>query len=237
MISPGPVFRAVLFDYNGVLVDDEHVHLAAFRDTLLPIGLELRESDYWERYLGFDDYGAFAAILRDAERPAPEDVVRGLIEAKRPLYLARAKNELRAFDGAAELVRLVHRAGPVAVVSGALRDEIELGLRVLGVRDLVSHVVSAEDTRASKPDPEGYLLACEWLAKHTGQPGISGVLVVEDSLSGIEAAKLAKLTCLAVAHSYSREELFAAGADEVVTHVAGVTPAVLQDLYRRTHAS
>jgi beta-phosphoglucomutase len=237
MLSPRLVFRAALFDYNGVLVDDEHVHLAAFRDTLAPLGLELHESDYWERYLGFDDQGAFSAILQDAGRPAPDDVVRGLIEAKRPLYLARAKQELRAFDGAADLVRRMHRAGPIAVVSGALRDEIELGLGALGVRDLVSYVVSAEDTRASKPDPEGYLLASRWLIEQTGQTGTTDVLVVEDSLSGIGAAKLAKLSCLAVAHSYPRSELLAAGADEAVAHIADVTDAVLEDLYRRIHAA
>lgn len=231
------MFRAALFDYNGVLVDDELVHLAAFRDVLRPLGLELSESDYWERYLGFDDHGAFAAILKDAGRPAPEDMVRNLIEAKRPCYLARAKNELRAFEGAAELVRLMHGAGPVVVVSGALRDEIELGLNVLGVRELVAHIVSAEDTRASKPDPEGYLLGTRWLTEHTGQAGTSGILVVEDSLSGIQAAKLAKLPCLAVAHSYPRQELLEAGADEVVERIADVTAPALEELYRRTHAS
>jgi beta-phosphoglucomutase-like phosphatase (HAD superfamily) len=77
------VFPATLFDYNGVLVDDENVHLEAFRDVLGPLGIDLEEADYWEKYLGFDDAGAFRAVLVDAGRtpegpglppPGPPDV-------------------------------------------------------------------------------------------------------------------------------------------------------------------
>ncbi|HYO93121.1 MAG TPA: hypothetical protein VER33_01365, partial [Polyangiaceae bacterium] len=62
------MFPATLFDYNGVLVDDEALHLEAFRDALAPLGIELTSEAYVERYLGFDDRGAFEAILKDAGR-------------------------------------------------------------------------------------------------------------------------------------------------------------------------
>jgi HAD superfamily hydrolase (TIGR01509 family) len=229
------VFRAALLDYNGVLVDDELVHLAAFQDTLRPLGLELSETEYWEQYLGYDDEGAFRAILENKGQSASAELVRSLIEAKRPIYLDRARSGLRTFPGAAELVRLLHSSGPVAVVSGALRDEIELGLNVLGVRNLVGHIVSAEDTRAGKPDPEGYVLASDWVRERAGGEAVAAALVIEDSLSGIQAAKAAGRTCLAVAHSYATDELWSAGADEVVDVIANVSAAVLEKLYRRTH--
>jgi HAD superfamily hydrolase (TIGR01509 family) len=228
------VFRAALLDYNGVLVDDELVHLAAFQDTVRPLGIRISERDYRERYLGYDDAGAFRAMLQDAGREAPDELVRTLIEAKRPVYLSRADSGLQTFAGAAEVVSVLAAAGPIAVVSGALRDEIELGLRVLGVRDLVGHVVSAEDTRQGKPDPEGYLLGLRWLRGVLGHE-TSEVLVIEDSLSGVEAAKLARLTCLAVEHSYSADELRHAGADEVVPSIEQVSLGLLEDLHRRTH--
>jgi len=229
------VFRAALVDYNGVLVDDELVHLAAFRDVLGPLGVQITELDYWERYLGFDDVEAFRAMLTDAGAPPSEERVRALVAAKRPLYLARAERDLRPFDGAADVLQKLAKFGPVIIVSGALREEIELGLRVLGVSDAVSHIVSAEDANASKPDPEGYLLGAVWVRKLLGEKAAERALVIEDSLSGIRAAKAAALTCLAVAHSYQPVELERAGADGVVDRIADVSMPLLQELYRKKY--
>jgi beta-phosphoglucomutase-like phosphatase (HAD superfamily) len=206
---------ATLFDYNGVLVDDEVTHLEAFRDVLRPLGVDVSERDYSGRYLGFDDVGAFRAMLGDAGRVVTETEVRALVEAKKPCYLARARSSLRAFDGAAALVRRRAGVGPVGIVSGALAGEIALGIELLGVADVIAFVVSAEDTRACKPDPEGYRIAL-------GKLGASGqdAVVIEDSLAGVHAAKAAGLLCIGVAHSYSIEELRAAGADLAVSRIA-----------------
>lgn len=227
------MFPATLFDYNGVLVDDEHVHLEAFRDVLGPLGIELDERDYWEKYLGFDDAGAFRAILLDAGRTPSDADVRELIEAKRPRYLERARDTLRAFEGAVELVRRRAAAGPVAIVSGALRDEIALGIRVLGVEDVVRKVISAEDTAESKPHPEGYLLGIAALAELIGPEAARQALVIEDSISGVEAAKAAKLTCVAVGHSYPLTALEKAGADLAVPRLESITNEALDALYQR----
>ena len=139
------MFPATFFDFNGVLVNDELVHLETFREVLATLGVELSEQDYMQRYLGFDDAGAFRAVLADAGRAASEQQVAELIEAKRPLYMKRARAALPTFPGAAELVRLCACAGPALVVSGALRDEVELGLEVLGVRSSIQHIVAAEE--------------------------------------------------------------------------------------------
>ena len=227
------MFPATLFDYNGVLVDDEVVHLDAFRDVLGPLGIDLAERDYWEKYLGFDDAGAFRAVLVDAGRAPSDAEVRALVEAKRPRYLERAKDTLRGFEGAAELVRRRAAAGPVAIVSGALRDEIAFGLRVLGVKDAVVKVVSAEDTARSKPDPEGYLLGIAAMTELIGRQAAERALVIEDSIAGVEAAKAAKLTCVAVGHSYPLHALEQAGADLAVPGLDSITNDALRALYVR----
>jgi beta-phosphoglucomutase len=229
------VFPATLFDYNGVLANDETVHLAAFQDALAPLGVTLSEAAYWEKYLGFDDVGAFEAILRDAGRAADAAFIAALVEAKRPLYRARAEALLPLFPGASELVRRRAAAGPVGIVSGALRDEIELGLGALGVRDLIVSVVAAEDTRASKPDPHGYLLGIAALSKSIAAPDAARALVIEDSLAGIEAAKAAHLPCIAVGHSYPEAELYAHGADLVVPGLTQIDDAALGALYRKLY--
>lgn len=218
---------ATLFDFNGVLVDDEAVHLAAFREALAPLGVTFDDDAYTERYLGFDDWGAFGAMLEDAGRaPTKEDVAR-LVEAKKPLYLRRAKEGLVFFDGAAALVRRRARRGVVGIVSGALRPEIELALDLLGVSSEVAFVVSAEDTERGKPDPEGYLLGLRALeARGVKEPGRA--IVVEDSIAGVEAAKAAGLRCAAVTHSYAAERLAAAGADVVVGGLTELVDEVLE---------
>jgi beta-phosphoglucomutase len=229
------VFPATLFDYNGVLANDETVHLAAFQDTLLALGITLTAADYWEKYLGFDDLGAFSAILSDAGRPPDAALVESLVAAKRPLYRARAEVSLPLFPGASELIRRRAEAGPVAIVSGALRDEIELGLAALGVRELIASVIAAEDTRASKPDPHGYLLGIEALSQHVSARDAARALVIEDSLAGIEAAKAAGLPCIAVGHSYPEAELYAHGADLVVPDLTGIDEPTLSALFRKLY--
>jgi len=229
------VFPATLFDYNGVLADDEVVHLEAFRDVLLPLGITVSENDYVERYLGFDDRGAFRAILGDNGRSAADGEVQALIEAKKPLYRARAQAHLPTFPGAAELLRRRARGGPVTIVSGALRDEIELGLALLGATEIVEHIVSAEDTRACKPDPEGYLLGLAYLSSRLGAELARRAVVIEDSLAGIEAAKAAGLACVAVAHSYPDVALRGAGADLVVPNLDALTEEALAETFRSLH--
>src|SRR4051812_36223690 len=226
-------FGATLFDYNGVLANDETVHLAAFQDALAPLGITLTEADYWEKYLGFDDVGAFGAILLDAGQPLDATQIAELVEAKRPLYRARAERSLPLFPGASELIRRRAAAGPVGIVSGALRDEIELGLAALGVRDLIVSIVPAEATRASKPDPHGYLLGIEALSKLVPAGVAQRALVIEDSLAGIEAAKAAGLPCIAVGHSYPESDLYAHGADLVVADLNAIDEARLSGLYRK----
>jgi beta-phosphoglucomutase len=230
------VFPATLFDYNGVLVDDEHVHLEAFRDALQPLGLRLSEEEYVARYLGYDDRGAFRAILVDRGLAPTDAQIAALIEAKKPHYRARAERELRTFAGASELVRRRASAGPAAVVSGALRDEIALGLQVLGVAQHIEHVVAAEDTQACKPDPEGYLLGLEYLARKLGPEVARRALVIEDSVAGVQAAKSAGLACAAVTHSYARELLIEAGADLVVDSLDALTDERLAEAFDALHA-
>jgi beta-phosphoglucomutase-like phosphatase (HAD superfamily) len=224
------VFPATLFDFNGVLVDDELVHLEAFRDAVRPLGIEIGEQEYWDELLGFDDAGAFEALLKKAHLPATVDAVAQLVSDKRPLYMNRARQSLKTFEGAAPLIALCAGSGPVGIVSGALTAEIEFGLDQLGARHLVGKVISAEDTRVSKPDPEGYLMGIEWLRGVVGDFA-TRALVVEDSLDGILAAKRAGLAVVAVAHSYPLAQLETSGADLILPRLVDVTQERLAILY------
>jgi beta-phosphoglucomutase-like phosphatase (HAD superfamily) len=217
-----------IYDFNGVLVDDESVHLAAFREVLRPLGVVIDDAMYAERYLGFDDAGAFRAMLTDAgQAPTDADVAR-LIAAKKPLYMELIGDSLVIFEGAPEIVRRRATLGPVGIVSGALRDEIEHALGVMGVREHISFIVSAEDTTRCKPDPEGYILGARELLSFAGQgQPMKNPIVIEDSVAGIQAARAAGFLCAAVAHSYPADVLKAAGADVVVQRIADLTDELL----------
>lgn len=225
---------STIFDFNGVLVDDESVHLAAFRDVVRPLGLTLDDATYEERYLGFDDAGAFRAILTDAGLEPTSERVARLVEAKKPIYMDRIGEGLVVFEGAPEIVRRRAALGLVGIVSGALRHEIEHALAIMGVRELVAFIVSAEDAPRCKPDPQGYLLGLRALGEHLRVGAECGVVVIEDSVAGTLAAKAAGIRCAAVAHSYPASRLQAAGADVVVEKLSLLTDDLLDvDAYVR----
>lgn len=225
--------RAVVFDFNGVLVDDEHVHFELFHETLGELGIALSEREYHEEYLGFDDRGAFAVALDRAGQPHDREAIDRLIARKAARYRVVAAGGLRIFPGAAESVRAAAKLGPVAICSGALRDEVHFGLDTIGVRDLVREVVASEDTQRCKPDPEGYLLTLKRL-RAIGptdlQPG--ECLVIEDSLAGIQSALAAGMRPIAVAHTYTPNELIQAGALAVLDSLAEL-PTVLVETQHR----
>ncbi len=206
-----------LFDFNGVLLDDEHVHAAAMAEVLAPMGVVITERDYFERYFVFDDREALRAALVDAGREANDALVARLVSEKQPVYLRRVATDGRPYPGAADLVRATAGRGMVGVVSGALRHEIELALDAMRLRDLVAFIVSAEDTRRSKPDPEGYLLAKRELAARGREPR---AVVIEDSPGGVAAAKAAGLSVAAVLHTSSEADVRRAGADHVAATIA-----------------
>lgn len=229
MNGPTPI-EAVLFDFNGVLVDDERLHFECFNAVLAPRGIALSARDYEDVYLGFDDRGVFETALR-AHGQSPDRVtVQTLIAAKAAAYATRAEAELRVFEGAPSLLRAVAARAPVVVVSGALRAEIDGALAVMRAADTVEAIVAAEDVSACKPDPEGYLRGLALLSARHGSVDPSRCVAVEDSTAGIAAACGAGLRVLAVAHTYPEAALRAAGAHAVAARLAEVSVAHLASL-------
>jgi beta-phosphoglucomutase len=230
---------AVIFDFNGVLVDDEAVHFTLFREVLAREGVIITERDYHDRYLGYDDRGCFKAALTDSGQRADDDRLNSLILRKAERYLEVAERGLRYFPAAAEALHCISARWPVAICSGALRTEIEYALQRLARVDQVSVIISAEDTIKCKPDPEGYCLALAGLQANsrTGGPHArskrerslpelkaADCLVVEDSLAGIQSAKAAGMRTVGVPNTYSTNELLGAGAEAVISGLATLTP-------------
>jgi beta-phosphoglucomutase len=227
------VIRAVVFDFDGVLANSEPLHFRAFRDVLAEEGLSLTEHDYYTRYLGYDDVGAFRAIAADQERKVTAGEIASWVvrKAKRLEALERGVSVL--FPGARDAIARMARTGPIAIASGALREEIMRVLEREQLAALFSAVVAAGDTPASKPDPAPYSKAVELLRQMTGDSLQAGECVaVEDSHWGLVSARQAGLRTLAITHSYPAKEL--GEADLVIEHLDELTPELLQTFTRRT---
>jgi len=203
-------------------VDSEPVHLVCFQQVLAGAGVELNREDYYAKYLGFDDHDCFLAALRKAGQQASEERIADMIRAKSRLVRQTYARGVTPLPGAAELVRSAADAKvPLAVCSGALREEIEQAARAVGVLDCFAAIVAARDVKHGKPDPEGYRQALERLREATGRHLCAGAgVVVEDSPAGIDAAKAAGLQVLAVTNSYAAEAL--SRADRIVRSLVDV---------------
>lgn len=229
------MLRALLFDFNGVLVDDEPVHLLMFRKVLQEEGLSLSDEDYYGHYLGLDDRGCFTAVLALAGRATTPSTVMRLIARKAAYYQEWAHREgFRFFPGAVDLV--LEAAGHglmLGLVSGALREEIEQALRRAGLRDHFKTVIAAEDVGEGKPDAEGYRKGLDELNAGSPYPNPlihpHEVLAIEDSPAGIEAASAAGLVTLGVAQTYGAARLSA--AHSVVPSLDGLRLARLQEIF------
>ena len=212
---------AILFDFNGVIIDDEPQHCAALIATLAEDGVELDRDTYYRDYLGFDDRECFRFTFERLGRPLDERGLAGAIERKNAHYERAIRGSMRLVPGVESFIEDAALDGfQLAIVSGALRREIELVLELAGLRPHFSEIVAAEDVSACKPDPEGYNAARAALAITQRR-----CMVIEDSLPGLAAARAAGLRCAMLSTSHGEDAC--AGADLVWPDFSGHEPAEL----------
>jgi HAD superfamily hydrolase (TIGR01509 family) len=227
------MLRAVIFDFNGIIVDDEPIHFQLFQKVLAEEGIVLTEEAYYARYLGFDDKGAFGAAYRENNRWLTSEELSELIERKTTYYQEAIRNHVAIFPGVKKLIAQLSRELPLAVASGALRHEIETILSTAGLLNCFGIIVASEDVERGKPEPEIFLTALAKLNADAavGNPiGPAECLVIEDSKEGIKGARRAGMKCLAVTNSHRAELLGEANA--VVKNLQQVDLTFLRNICR-----
>ncbi len=212
------MISAVIFDFDGVIVDSERLHWAAFNAVMEPRGKTIEWPDYTRIYIGFDDRDTFRSVFPNLGKNELTELIREKAAAFQSLL---AGGGAAALPGAVELIRHLAPRLPIAICSGALKEDILPIIGKLGVADAFQTIVTAEDTPVSKPDPAPYRLTKERL-------GIRDGLVIEDTPAGIAAAKGAGLRVLAVTNSY--ESAFLSQADAIVDTLEGLTLEKLRQL-------
>lgn len=205
------MIRAVLFDFNGVIVDDEPIHFCLFQKVLAEAGVELTRDNYYSRYLGMDDEDCFRAALLDAGQEQKDAQVSEMIQSKARYYEQEMKGEVPFVPGVIPFVQALAKTHYLAVVSGALKQEVEALLLRGKIRDCFNVVVAAEDVKHGKPNPEGF----EKGMLHLNRDCVASsemllpqeCLVIEDSPWGIQAAQAASMPCIALTTSYAEPDL------------------------------
>ncbi len=219
----------MLFDFNGVIADDEPVHQEMLQKVLAEDGITVTDAQYHDIYLGFDDKGCFEFAFESNNRPIDAAKVAELTTRKSAYYDAYIETHLVLFPGAVACVKRLAAEFALGIVSGALRHEIEMICRIADITDCFAFTVAAEDTLRCKPDPEGYIKGlARYNAAAPARIDAGQCVVIEDSLAGVAAAKGAGMPCVAITHSYLADEL--SHADKVIDHMSAFTPKLVREL-------
>jgi beta-phosphoglucomutase len=203
---------AILFDFDGVIVNSEPLHLLAFQEVLRAEKIELPAAEYYDELIGFDDRGAFQHLFKSRKIALePKDLLRLLTRKGEMTMELILRRQYQPLPGVEEFVRGLWRHYPLAICSGARRGEIEAMLEGVRLRDCFPTIVAAEDVKVGKPDPMGYLLAAKLVGRRIGRELKPGdCLIIEDAPSVIQSVRAAGFTVLGVATSYPHEKLAAA---------------------------
>jgi len=183
-------YEAILFDFDGIVVDSEPVHHACWREVLTPLGIDLTWEHYHQHFIGVSDRRMSEDLAAMAPRPMHPDEVSRYYPAKTVRFREEMQRLLPFSPGMPELMRSLTDYR-LAVVTSSRRGEVEPVLQAGNLLGLLDATVYAEDVTKHKPDPEPYLRAAELL-------GISHALVVEDSAAGEAAGRAAGFEVLRV---------------------------------------
>ena len=235
-MNMGPL-DAIVFDFDGVLADTEPLHFRAMVTVARTVGIELGWAEYLARYVGYEDADALRLMLGlpigvDADRD--DQRIEALRLRKAAAFAAEVDAGVQTFPGVLELAREAAAAGtPLAIASGATRREVDQVFRKLNITIAFDPIVTADRVAVSKPAPDSYRAALAGIARRQDVQSLdpAACVAIEDTATGLTAARAAGLRTLGFATSGSPDALRA--ADRIVTSMTTMTLADLRALVRK----
>jgi beta-phosphoglucomutase len=228
------MLRAIIFDMDGVICDSEDLHKQAFQEILKQEGIMITDQEYYDKYLAHDDRGSFESALQAYQRPQA-DITRmnALLSAKARVFDGLMKDGLVIYPGVDAFIKKASQKFSLALASGARRLEVEYVLKKAKIRDVFAAIVSADEVKDGKPQPESFLRAVE-LMNQTRLEGTSVIeasqtLVIEDSPRCIRTANTLGMKTVGMATSYKPEEL--KDAHLVIDTLVGLEIDTLEKLF------
>lgn len=200
--------KAVLFDFNGVIINDEPIHKRLVEEILIGENVtNLRKGEFEQACLGRSDRVCLRELLNNRGRIVTEESLNKIILKKAVLYLKELDKleKLPLYPGIDDIIFQIRSKGlKLGLVTGAVRKEVEIVLERGKLKEYFPVIVAGDDITTSKPDPTGYLLAVERLNQEYPDLNLkpSECLVIEDTPAGIQAAKRAGIQVVGIANTY-----------------------------------
>ncbi len=229
------MIKAIFFDFNGVIIDDETIQMKAYQEVLRGHQIELIEEWYFDA-LGMDDKTFVRSMFERAKKPLADPVLETVLGAKTDLHRRMIEDELPLFPGVLTFLKAATRHFSLGLVSMANQTEVGYVFQRANLTPLFSVVVTAEDASVCKPAPECYLAGLTKLNEKRQRERLlpllaSECLAIEDSPPGIQSARAAGMKTLGVTNTVSAEALRAAGADVVTASLADWTPDAVKRVF------
>ena len=209
--------KTIIWDMDGVIVDSNSIHFAAWQESFAKRGVKFTEKDSARLFGARNDF-----IIRSVlGEELCEGNIKIIAQEKEISFRERAKGNVKLFPGVIKLLTAIKKGNfKLALVSSAPKENIDLVTSELDIGGYFDCFVSGREVAESKPSPQIYLSAAE---KVGAEP--KDCVVIEDSLLGVEAAKAAGMKCLAVANTHPKQEL--EEADKVVDSLEDVDLIIL----------
>jgi len=212
----------ILFDYNGVIVDDEHLHEKAMANVVASHGHELNSELFTEECVGLTDKAALENLQKIFA--GLNDVsIKALTQKTAQEYQKLVDNESILYKGVKNIIKELSTEFELAIVPGSLRVEVHPVLEEEDIARFFRAVITAEDIKAGKPNPEGYLRGINELKIIP-----ENIVVIEDTPPGVQAANAAGLMCIAVLNTVTRDELKI--ADKIIENIEDLTTSLVQNV-------
>jgi len=192
-------FSAIIFDMDGVIVDSEPLHQKAFETLFEELGRKHDHGIVFHEYYGRSD----KVLLKDfIEKHNVPFELEDLTQRKLKYFVRYLRERRPVFKELHSLVPELARHYKLAIASSNFRSVIDVVMEISGLRPHFNVIVGYEDIRFTKPDPEIYFTAAKRLAVRPSQ-----CCVIEDAAMGVQAAKMAGMTCIGLTSSLPPEKL------------------------------
>ncbi len=232
------MIRAILMDFNGVIINDERIQMKLYQDIFKAEGFEMTEDEYLA-CTGMDDETFIKHHFKRAKQKISKSEINELRSKKSEAWRKIIDKEMPLCEGVENFVKKCGQRFAMGIVSMANREDIEYVLEKIGLRKYFTKIIGTEDVTEYKPNPQAYLECFKYLDRRRIADGHYPLLhreclVIEDAPQGIQGGKSAGMKTLGVTNTFEAEILRNAGADAVTKTLADWMPDSVVRVFSKT---